>query len=224
MRNDREKVLRNLRSREAVFPDGPPVRRDETPDGKSFSERFFPDAGVAEDMGGRGLAERFIRMAEANAATTARVSEMGGVPRAAAEWLRLRGASMRMVCARGLADLDWSGAGIEADFRAPRDGDEAGATRVIAAAADTGAMLQVSDSEHSLTLSLLPPLHFAVIRTGDILADMESVWTRMLSAGGGAPPRAACLIGGPSRTADIEQTIVLGAHGPLAVHVAVVGD
>ena len=221
MRNDREKVLRNLRSREAVFPDGPPVRRDGRPDGadgKSFSERFFPDAE------GKGLAERFIRMAEANAATTARVSEMEGVPRAAAEWLRLRGASMRMICARSLADLDWSGAGIEADFRAPRDGDEAGATRIIAAAADTGAMLQVSDSEHSLTLSLLPPLHFAVIRAGDILADMDSVWTRMLSARDGAPPRAACLIGGPSRTADIEQTLVLGAHGPLAVHVTVVGD
>ena len=231
MRNDREKVLQNLRGRAAVFPDGTPAGRgpdsdsglgpdsDSGLEGESFSEKFFPDAG-----GGGSLAERFIWMAEANAATTVRVSGMDEIPRAAADWLRGRGAALRMVCAGELAELDWSGAGIAAEVRAPADGDQAGATRVVAAAADTGAMLQVSDSQHSLTLSLLPPLHFAVVRAADILADLESVWSRMLAERDGVPPRAACLIGGPSRTADIEQTLVLGAHGPLALHAAVVGN
>ena len=236
MRNDRDKVLGNLRRRPAVFPDGV------LPEGwagwkgadgaggvggvgGAFSRHFFPDpAGGEEGWEGRsGWISRFIRMAESNAATVARVGGMDEVPAAAAAWLRGRGAELRMVCGPGLADLDWASAGISAECRRPADGDEVGATRVLAAAADTGALLQVSDGGHSLTLSLLPPLHLAVLRAEDILADMESVWARMFVLHPEVPPRAACLITGPSRTADIEQTLVLGAHGPLAVHAVVVG-
>ena len=224
MRNDRASVLENLRRRAAVFPEGAPQARNEGGSGGgggsgsgSFSERFFPDAE------GGDLIARFMRMAKANAATTARVSGMEEVPRAAAEWLRGRGAAPRMVCAGDLAELDWGGAGIAAECRGAVDGDEAGATRIVAAAADTGAMLQASDSGHSLTLSLLPPLHLAALRAEDILADMDSVWARMFELHPDIPPRAACLISGPSRTADIEQTLVLGAHGPLAVHVVIAG-
>ena len=204
MRNDRAKVLENLRRREAVFPEGAPEESARTgADGETFSQRFFPDEG------GGDLIARFIRMAEGNACTTARVSGMADVPRAAADWLRGRGAALRLVCAGDLAGLDWRGAGVAAECRAPRDEDETGATRMIAAAADTGAMLQVSDAGHSLTASLLPPLHLAVLRAEDVLADMDSVWARMLGAHPDLPPRAACLISGPSRTADIEQTLVL---------------
>ena len=218
MRNDRAKVLENLRRHAAIFPEDAPQARNEGGGGSgSFSDRFFPNAG------GGDLIARFIRMAEANAATTARVSDMEEVPRAAGEWLRGRGAELRMVCAGDLAELDWGGAGIAAEFRGAVDGDEAGATQMVAAAADTGAMLQVSDSGHSLTLSLLPPLHLAALRAEDILADMDSVWARMFERHPEIPPRAACLISGPSRTADIEQTLVLGAHGPLAVHVVIAG-
>ena len=133
-----------------------------------FRSGFFPDAE------GGDLIARFMRMAKANAATTARVSGMEEVPRAAAEWLRGRGAAPRMVCAGDLAELDWGGAGIAAECRGAVDGDEAGATRIVAAAADTGAMLQASDSGHSLTLSLLPPLHLAALRAEDIWP----TWTR----------------------------------------------
>lgn len=216
MRNDREKVLANLRRGGAALPDGIPQARNGEMHGR-FSERFFPDSE------GGDLLSRFIRMAEANAATTARVSGMDEVPRAAAEWLRKRGADLRMVCAGDLAELDWDGAGIAAEFRGAVESDGAGATRVIAAAADTGAMLQISDAGHSLTLSLLPPLHLVALRAEDIVADMDAVWARMFKLHPEVPPRAACLISGPSRTADIEQTLVLGAHGPLAVHVVIAG-
>ena len=216
IRNDREKVLGNLRRRAAVFPDGipePPTRED------SFTQRFFPDDS------GDDLPTRFLRKMEANAATTTRVAKMEDIPAAAAEWLRRRGCKgdLRLTCAGDLAELDWSAAGIAAECRAAADGDEAGATQALAAAADTGAMLQVSDGGHSLTASLLPPLHLAVVRAEDVVEGMDGLWARMFAAHPDLPPRAACLICGPSRTADIEQTLVLGAHGPLAVHVALVG-
>ena len=133
MRNDRASVLENLRRRAAVFPEGAPQARNEggSEGGSrggsgsgSFSERFFPDAE------GGDLIARFMRMAKANAATTARVSGMEEVPRAAAEWLRGRGAALRMVCAADLAELDWGGAGIAAECRGAVDGDQAGATRI----------------------------------------------------------------------------------------------
>jgi len=52
---------------------------------------------------------------------------------------------------------------------------------------------------------------------------MESVWTMVREKQGkGEMPRALNLITGPSRSGDIEQTILLGAHGPRALHVIVV--
>jgi len=51
---------------------------------------------------------------------------------------------------------------------------------------------------------------------------MEEAWA-LLKGQQGAVPRAVNFISGPSRTADIEQTIIIGAHGPYRVHVILVG-
>ena len=213
--NGREKILANLRRRPAVFPGGalPVAKRD---DGESFSSRFFPAAESEGDV-----VARFIASAKANAATVSRVPAMSDVPAAAAEWLRGREAEMKMVCAPALSELDWRGAGIAAETRAPTGDDEAGATTVVAAAADTGAMLLLSDGGSALTLSLLPPLHLAAVRAADIVSEMDELWARMFRLHPDIPPRAACLVSGPSRTGDIEMELVLGVHGPLAVHVVV---
>jgi len=60
-----------------------------------------------------------------------------------------------------------------------------------------------------------------VLREGDVVAGMEEAFERVRAAHGGMP-RAVNMISGPSRTGDIEQTIVLGAHGPYRVHVLLV--
>ena len=71
-------------------------------------------------------------------------------------------------------------------------------------------------------VSLLPETHVAVIGVESIVATMEQAWDR-LRAERGALPRAVNFISGPSRTADIEQTVTLGAHGPYRVMIIVVG-
>ena len=75
------------------------------------------------------------------------------------------------------------------------------------------------------TTSLLPETHIAVVRASRLVRGMEDAW-KLLRDEHGADfmPRALNFISGPSRTADIEQTLVLGAHGPYRVHIVLVGD
>ncbi len=66
------------------------------------------------------------------------------------------------------------------------------------------------------------------MRRGQVVGDYEDAW-RMLrennKKSGGAMPRTAAFVTGPSRTADIEQTIQLGAHGPRRLHIVLIdGD
>ncbi|HVB49770.1 MAG TPA: LUD domain-containing protein, partial [Burkholderiales bacterium] len=72
------------------------------------------------------------------------------------------------------------------------------------------------------TVSLLPETHVAVVPVARLVAHMEDAW-ELLRAELGQLPRAVNFISGPSRTGDIEQTIILGAHGPYRVHVVLVG-
>ena len=63
-----------------------------------------------------------------------------------------------------------------------------------------------------------------VLNAADIAGDYETVWARLRPQGGeGNLPRTVNFITGPSRSADIEQTLLLGAHGPRALHIIVVG-
>jgi L-lactate dehydrogenase complex protein LldG len=71
-------------------------------------------------------------------------------------------------------------------------------------------------------VSLLPETHIAVIGRDRVLRSMEDAWA-LLRSDAGAMPRAVGFISGPSRTADIEQTVTLGAHGPYRVHIILVG-
>jgi len=63
------------------------------------------------------------------------------------------------------------------------------------------------------TLNFLPDVHVVILHSTDIEANYEAVWARLRCDEGGLP-RTVNWITGPSRTADIEQTIFLGAHGP----------
>lgn len=153
--------------------------------------------------------------------TFAEVDALEAVPAAVADYLRGVPLALRAACWPELANLDWRGAGIDAAPRAARGDDEAGITGAFCAIAETGTLLLLSGADTPATVSLLPETHIAVLGAARIVAGMEDAWA-LVRAECGALPRAVNFVSGPSRTADIEQTVTLGAHGPSRVHVIVV--
>ena len=97
------------------------------------------------------------------------------------------------------------------------DADKTGISGCFCAIAETGTLMLLSGPQTPASVSLLPETHIAVVPVGRIVATMEDAFA-LLRAEQGALPRAVNFISGPSRTGDIEQTIVLGAHGPCRVH------
>jgi L-lactate dehydrogenase complex protein LldG len=89
---------------------------------------------------------------------------------------------------------------------------DAGITSVRSAVADTGAIVLWPTPQEPRLLSLVPPVHVAVLDADTIHNSMTEMMTIENWAGG--MPTNALLISGPSKTADIEFTLVFGVHGP----------
>lgn len=120
----------------------------------------------------------------------------------------------------GFEIIDWAASpNLDVQF----DSD-AGITDVHAALAETGTLVCCSDQGHSRGLSLVPPIHIAIVRKSDILPDMFDYWARQSGIPGAQLPSSIVFITGPSKTADIEGELIKGVHGPKEVHIFLVGD
>ena len=93
----------------------------------------------------------------------------------------------------------------------------------FAGIAETGTMMLPSAPERPVTLNLLAETEIAVLHASRIVGAYEEAWD-LLRTEVGAMPRNVMLVTGPSRSADIEQTLELGAHGPRRLHVVLVDD
>ncbi|HET6718026.1 MAG TPA: lactate utilization protein C, partial [Rhodocyclaceae bacterium] len=145
------------------------------------------------------------------------------VPAAAATYLAAMHLPRRAAIWADLRRLDWAGAGIEVAVRAASADDAVGITGAFCAIAETGSLLCLSGPGSDASTSLLPETHLAVVPVSRLVAGMEEAFA-LVGAERGSLPRALNFISGPSRTGDIEQTIVLGAHGPARVHLILVND
>lgn len=167
------------------------------------------------------LAARFRREAERMSSTIDEVAALADVPAAVARYLDARTLGRRGVVWPALAGLDWAGAGLAMETRAAGDTDLVGVTGCFCAIAETGTLMTCSGPRTPAATSLLPETHVAVVPMSRIVPAMEEAWALARSEIGELP-RAVNFISGPSRTGDIEMTIVLGAHGPYRVHLVLV--
>jgi L-lactate dehydrogenase complex protein LldG len=173
--------------------------------------------------------EHFMRRARDMESTVERIGDSNDIPERVAHYL----AQLQLpagltaqrptsgVCWPQFADLDWVGAGLHIEPRPTTGSDRLGITGVYCAVAETGTMMILSGADTPTASMLLPDTHVAVVPTQRIVAGMEDAFA-LLRRERSSLPRAVNFVSGPSRTGDIEQTIVLGAHGPFRVHILVV--
>ena len=101
-----------------------------------------------------------------------------------------------------------------------------GITGVDYAVAETGSVVVLPSRGLSRLVSLVPPVHVAIVRPQDVLETLEDVFMLRRLAnyrGNGDMGSYMNFITGPSRTADIEQTLVIGVHGPKEAHLVLLG-
>jgi L-lactate dehydrogenase complex protein LldG len=125
------------------------------------------------------------------------------------------------VCWPEFADLSWTAQGLQIEARPTTGTDRLGITGSFCAIAETGTLVMLTAADSPSATALLPDTHIAVVRAGRVVAGMEEAFARIREERGSVP-RAINFISGPSRTADIEQTVVVGAHGPYRVHIVVI--
>ena len=100
--------------------------------------------------------------------------------------------------------------------------DRVSLTSALCGIAETGTLMLVSGEQNPVRLNFLPDYHIVVLGADQLLPRMEDAWDK-LRASFAQIPRTVNFISGPSKTADIEQTVEYGAHGPRCLHVILVG-
>lgn len=186
--------------------------------------------GIIPERGQLGPKERkelFDKQATKVSASVVHVASGEDVPAAVSDYLRSRNlpASVRIGGDRRLAKMPWSQQKALEVRHGPSDGhDETGVSHAFGGIAETGTLVMTSGKDNPSTINFLPEHHIVVINAKEIDGDMETVLDRVRKKfGKGEMPRTLNFITGPSRSGDIEQKIILGAHGPRALHIIVVG-
>lgn len=217
MSDTRERILVNIQTALGRGPLSGDVRS------KLGSRINEPEQGIRPGFD-QDPADRFIEKLEAVAGTSTRVSGMHEVPAAIQSYLDRHQieASIVMSGHPTLARIGWPEA-WQIETRPARGEDRVSITVAFAGIAETGTLAFLSGPTDPTTLNFLPDDHIVVIQVGQIMPHLEDLWGLMRKQ---VPrlPRTVNLVTGPSRTADVEQTIQLGAHGPRRLHVVLVEE
>jgi L-lactate dehydrogenase complex protein LldG len=168
----------------------------------------------------------FISNVEREFGTVARVTAPEDVPAAVADYLASQNLPSEIAIAPhpDLRALPWQ----DRPLLRLREGraeaaDAVSVTHAFAAIAETGTLMLPSAPERPTTLNLLPDTAIVVLRAERVVGAYEEAWDLLRKERAGMP-RNVMLVTGPSRSADIEQALELGAHGPRRLHVVVVGE
>lgn len=168
--------------------------------------------------------ERFIEKLEKVVGTWAEVASKENIAQAVADYLAAQNLPQRLCVAPHplLEGVDWP-AGFQAERRRAVGEDRVSLAVAFCAIAETGSLVLLAGPDSPTTLNFLPDDFLCVLPENRIVPRMEDAWA-LLREERGAMPRATNIVTGPSRTADVEQTIQLGAHGPRRLHVLLLQD
>lgn len=222
MTSARDDIFANLRRSLHVTGDEAPRRATVTARIAAAAPGVIPMRGQLDAEGRLAL---FKTMAEAVQATVAIVDTADDVPAEVARFLR--DANLPATLRRGedarLAAMPWDRTALDMATGRSDGGDLNAISHAFGGVAESGTLAMISGPENPTTLNFLPDNHIVVVDARDIAGDYESVFARVRERfGKGVMPRTLNFITGPSRSADIAQTMLLGAHGPRTLHIVVV--
>lgn len=150
------------------------------------------------------------------------------VPQACTDWLSNHGIKQLISASdTELTALDWSPLDqqqITRTERVAQAGDIASLTSSFAGIAETGTIMLHSGSQSPTTLNFLPDNHLVILRRSTIVGVYEEAWKKTREKYGNSMPRTVNMITGPSRSADIEQKLQMGAHGPKNLIILFIND
>jgi L-lactate dehydrogenase complex protein LldG len=170
----------------------------------------------------------FVRNVEKEFGSVARVADAKAVPGAVADYLAQQNLPPRFVLAphEELTGLPWSGKPLlQFEARRAQADDTVSVQHGFAGIAETGTLMLPSGPERPTTLNILAETEIVVLRASRIVGPYEDAWALLRDGRAeGFMPRNVMLVTGPSRSADIEQTLELGAHGPRRLHIVLIDD
>jgi L-lactate dehydrogenase complex protein LldG len=225
MSEARERILAGIRSSLNRGQLDPNTKAELRARLAAHRRNLVPARATALDY--RGQVELFVTMAEEVQATVERVNSFAAVPEAVARYLAAENLAAELVMAPdpGLDSIPWEVRPLLRIRRGRAEpADKVSVTGCHAAVAETGSLMLISGPQTPTTLNFLPDTQIVVVRSGQVLATYEDAWEQLRSENRETLPRTINFITGPSRTADIEQHIELGAHGPRRLHIVLVED
>lgn len=172
-----------------------------------------------------GRLNLFVKAAKESAATVELVDSTDEIPAAVLSFLRDHNfpATARVGGDPLLARIPWENHPQLVLSHGASDGsDIVGISHAANGVAESGTLVVHTGPGNPTTLNFLPDIHIVVVQETDIVGDYESCWDQLRETRGKSiMPRAVNMITGPSRSGDIEQKLIMGAHGPRNLHIMI---
>jgi L-lactate dehydrogenase complex protein LldG len=190
----------------------------------------YPGSGPSPKRGQVNGAERkalFVRMAQQAAASVDQAASRADVPALVKNYLSRHNlpAEARLAPDSRITGLDWASQPLLSTSVGGTDGSHPiSVTGAFAGVAETGTLALTSGAPAPTLLNFLPETHIVVLDAKDLAGSYEELWARLKAQYGAEMPRTLNLVTGPSRSGDIEQTILMGAHGPKRLHIILVDE
>ncbi|MEM7509189.1 MAG: LUD domain-containing protein [Pseudomonadota bacterium] len=208
----RNRILSRVRRAGAMGP-GAAARLAEA------GQQTAPVPTQSKTSGEEAIAQ-FMAKAEAADATASRIPSLDALPEALAAELRNRNLPAAIRTGGDTTfDRDWGT--VERTVGVGRLEEPATLSRAEFGVAETGTLVFASGPDNPVTLTFLGETHFAVVNAEDVRGSFEGMWAGWRQRS--LDPRTTNLVTGPSRSGDIGQVLQLGAHGPVSLHIFVVG-
>ena len=200
------------------------LHHDTAADAPAVTQRLSEKTRGTQPKWSESTRERFLAKLEKVVGTHAELASPAQIPQAVGDYLAAQNLPKRLTAAPHplLNEVSWP-ADWQVAQRSAQGDDRVGLAVAFCAIAETGSLMLLAGPDSPTSLNFLPDDFLCVLPESRIVPRMEDAWA-LLRVERGAMPRAVNIVTGPSRTADVEQTIQLGAHGPRRLHVLLLRD